>query len=68
MLKRNRIWQLINPSKLIVFGAKYIHVTYMCGGVNQRVSVGHPVGVGAPGTGVAPNFAPTPPLGFPTGA
>ena len=32
------------------------------------VSVGHPVGVSAPGTGVAANFAPTPPLGFPTGA
>ena len=31
------------------------------------VSVGHPVGVVAPGTGVAANFAPTRPLGFPTG-
>ena len=31
------------------------------------VSVGHPVGVGAPGTGVAPKIAPTRPLGFPTG-
>ena len=29
------------------------------------VSVGHPVGVGAPGTGVAPKIAPTGPLGFP---
>ena len=38
------------------------------GGVACAISVGHPVGVGAPGTGVAPKIAPTPPLGFPTGA
>ena len=31
------------------------------------VIMGHPVGVGAPGTGVAPKVAPTRPLGFPTG-
>ena len=31
------------------------------------VSVGHPVGVGAPGTGVARKVAPPRPLGFPTG-
>ena len=37
------------------------------GGVACAISVGHPVGVGTPGTGVAANFAPTP-LGFPTGA
>ena len=33
----------------------------------EIVSVRHPVGVGAPGTGVAPKVAPTRPLGFPTG-
>ena len=31
------------------------------------VNVGHPVGVGALGIGIAPNFAPTRPPGFPTG-
>ena len=31
------------------------------------VSVEHPVGVVAPGTGVAPKVAPTKPPGFPTG-
>ena len=36
-------------------------------GKKKVVSVGHPVGVGAPGTGVARKVAPTPPLGFPTG-